>query len=214
VFTGIVEAVGRVEAVREGRGARRIAIRAPGAWGDLTPGASVAVDGACLTAVEVRDGGFAVDAIGTTLSRTVAGRYAVGSRVNLERALRMGDRLDGHLVQGHVDAVGELLSVREEGDYRLLDLTLTPDVEEVTVLHGSIAVNGVSLTVNALGPGRCQVAIIPYTWDNTNLADLEPGDPVNLEADLIGKHVGRFLAVRAGAGKARPDDPSATGPVP
>jgi len=199
MFSGIVETVGTVAAVRERDGTREIVFRAADLIENLLPGGSVAVDGACLTAVEVSNDGFKVEAVGTTLSRTIAGAYRPGSRVNLERSLRMGDRLDGHLVQGHVDAVGELVSVSRQGEYHLMDFRLPSAVAELTVLHGSIAINGVSLTVNETrSPRLCQVAIIPYTWTHTNLADLGPGDPVNLEGDLIGKYVGRMLSARAG----------------
>ena len=197
MFTGIVEAVGVVAAVEEARGGRRLTVQAPGLAPELGVGDSVAVDGACLTVVEPGSGGFQVDVIGTTLSRTVAAGYRAGSRVNLERALRLGDRLDGHLVQGHVDGVGELVSVTDEGEYQLLDVRIPADLDGFLIPHGSVTLNGVSLTVTALpGPGRCHVAIIPHTWAYTNLADLRPGDPVNVEADLIGKYVGRILAVR------------------
>ncbi|HEX9885707.1 MAG TPA: riboflavin synthase [Longimicrobiales bacterium] len=199
MFTGIVETTGTVSAVREGEGARVLTIRAPEVMDDLAPGHSVAVDGACLTAVEVTEDAFTVEVIGTTLSRTVAGGYEVGTRVNLERAMRLGARLDGHMVQGHVDGLGHFQGSREAGEYRLLDFRVPPIVEEVTILHGSIAINGISLTVNAMpGPGLCQVAIIPYTWEVTNLRGLTPGDPVNLEGDLIGKYVGKILAARFG----------------
>jgi riboflavin synthase len=203
VFTGIIEAVGTIAAVEEGEDARVVTIRAPEVVdGTLAPGASVAVDGACLTAVDVTAEAFTVEAIGTTLSRTVARTYGPGVRVNLERALRMGDRLDGHLVQGHVDGLGELVSSERKGDYWLLDMAIPRSVGETTILHGSIAINGVSLTVNALpGPELCQVAIIPHTWTHTNLADLDPGDPVNLEGDLIGKYVGSILAARQGVSR-------------
>ena len=194
MFTGLVEAVGTVKRVVEMEGARRITIRAPEIAGELSTGDSVAVDGACLTAVEASADDFSVEVVGTTLSRTVAARYRVGTRVNLERALVVGARLDGHFVQGHVDAVGALVSSREEGAYRLLDFRIPAEVEAVTVLHGSIAISGVSLTVNALGAGTCQVAIIPHTWEHTNLRDLSPGDPVNLEGDMIGKYVARSVA--------------------
>jgi riboflavin synthase len=198
MFTGLVEAVGTVDDVHELNESRRIRIRAPGIADELSIGESVSVDGACLTAVEVGGGAFAVEAIGTTLSRTIAGGYRAGTRVNLERALRLSDRLGGHLVQGHVDAVGELEGVRQEGTHRLLDFRIPPDVASVTILHGSIAINGVSLTVNALTAGGCQVAIIPHTWERTTLSDLRPGDPVNLEGDLIGKYVSRMAAAWGG----------------
>jgi riboflavin synthase len=205
MFTGLVEAVGAVTAVTELEGGRRIWVAAP--WtSDVARGESIAVDGACLTAAEVEDDAFSVEVVGTTLSRTTLGRYRPGTRVNLERALRLSDRLGGHLVQGHVDAVGTLEGVRDEGSYHLLDFGIPAEIEAVTILHGSIAISGVSLTVNALRPGRCQVAIIPHTWEHTNLRDLRPGDPVNLEGDLVGKYVARMAAAWARpAGDATPE---------
>jgi riboflavin synthase len=195
MFTGIVEATGMVAGVSAVANGRRIRFRAPDVVEGLRVGASLAVDGACLTAVAVYPEGFSVDVIGTTLERTIAGRYAEGARVNLERALKLGDRLDGHLVQGHVDGVGGVLAVSDEGETRLVELSLPAEVDAVTILHGSIAVNGVSLTVSALpGPGRCQVALIPHTRAVTTLGELRVGDPVNLEGDLIGKYVVRMVA--------------------
>jgi riboflavin synthase len=208
MFSGIVEAVGTVVAADATSAGRRIRLRAPEVASGLPVGGSVAVDGACLTAVEVHPDGFSVDVIGTTLSRTIAGTYRSGSQVNLERALRLGDRLDGHLVQGHVDGVGEVLAVHADGEARLIDLTLPPEVDAVTVLHGSIAVNGVSLTVNALpAAGRCQVALIPHTRAVTTLEGIRPGDRVNLEGDLIGKYVGRMHAAHNAASPASSDAP-------
>lgn len=201
MFTGIVEAVGVVEETEARDTTRRVRIRVPGLAAELEPGASVSVDGACLTAVEVDAEGFSVDAVGTTLSRTVAGDYEPGSRVNLERAMTLGGRLEGHLVQGHVDGVGRLLEIRKDGEYWLMDFEIPEDVAARTILHGSIALNGVSLTVNALpAENRCQVAIIPFTWEHTNLGGLEPGDRVNVEGDLIGKYVGRMLRDAASGG--------------
>ncbi|MFP3947853.1 MAG: riboflavin synthase [Gemmatimonadota bacterium] len=214
MFSGIVEDVGRIVGVTELPGGRRFRIRTRIPVAELGEGASVAVDGACLTVVtfgyspipdEVprppegkervgRLTDFEVEAIGTTLSRTVAESYEEGSEVNLERARALGDRLEGHLVQGHVDGTATLEDVREEGIHHLLDLALPEDVWRGTILHGSITLNGVSLTVNALeAPDRCQVAIIPHTWTRTNLSALAPGDRVNVEGDLIGKYVGRYL---------------------
>ena len=194
MFTGIVEATGTVSRVEAGAAGRRIRFHAPDVLDDLSLGDSVAVDGACLTAVEVHADGFSVDVIGTTLDRTVAGSYREGTRVNLERPVRVGDRLDGHIVQGHVDGVGEVLSVRPEGDRWLVDVRVPPEVDAVTILHGSITLSGVSLTVNALpAQGTCQVALIPHTLAVTTLGTLAAGDRVNLEGDLIGKYVGRML---------------------
>ena len=208
MFSGIIEATGMVAGVTPTENGRRIRFRAPEVTEGLVPGASVAVDGACLTAVEVRAEGFSVDVIGTTLARTLIATYRLGTRVNLERALRLGDRLDGHLVQGHVDGVGEVLAVTDQGETRLLDLSLPDEVDAVTLLHGSITVNGVSLTVSALpAPRRCQVALIPHTRSVTTLGELRVGDPVNLEGDLIGKYVGRMLASNPASSSPDPDRP-------
>jgi riboflavin synthase len=199
MFTGIVEATGTVAAVTELDGARRLRIEAPASvLSDLAPGQSVAVDGACLTPVEVDDAGFEVEVVLSTLSRTLAGGYAVGTRVNLERAMALGDRLDGHLVQGHVDGVGRLVELEEAGETRFLTFEIPAEVGMLTILHGSIALNGVSLTVNELpSRDRIQVAIIPHTWSVTNFSDLVPGSGVNVEGDLLGKYVGSILAARA-----------------
>lgn len=199
MFSGIVEAVGRVEAVEAVDNGRRLRIAAPFA-GELGPGDSVAVEGACLTAVTLGDGWFEAEAIATTLSRTTLGGLGVGSPVNLERALALGDRVGGHLVQGHVDGVGEVAALARAGEHVLLDVRLPGAVADVTVLHGSIAVAGVSLTVNAIPePGVAQVALIPYTWNHTTLRELRPGDGVNLEGDMLGRFVVNYLQ-RSGRG--------------
>jgi riboflavin synthase len=204
MFTGIVEELGRVGAVSALETGRRLTIEAEHAPGELNAGDSIAIDGVCTTVVSLVPGGFTVEAIGTTLSRTTLGEYEVGRRVNLERPLRLGDRLGGHLVQGHVDAVGRVRAVRREGEHVLLDVTMPPEVADLTVIHGSIAIDGVSLTVNRLLPDDVvQVALIPYTWEHTALADLEPGDGVNLEADMLGKFVAQ-LVKRGAAGGVEP----------
>lgn len=194
VFTGIIEEVGVIRSVEPLEGGRRIRVAASRVTEGLRPGDSVAVEGACLTAVRPESDGFTVEAIGTTLSRTTLGALERGRRVNLERALALGERLGGHLVQGHVDGVGEVLRVDRKGEHVLVDLRLPEDVAEVTVLHGSIAVNGASMTVNALpAPGVAQVAVIPYTWENTTFSDLRTGSPVNLEGDMLGRFVVHWL---------------------
>ena len=198
MFSGIVEEVGTVRATRELDGARGLEIEADVVLEDLEPGSSVSLDGACHTVVELVPGGFTVNSVGTTLSRTVAANYTEGSAINLERAVAVGTRLDGHLVQGHVDAVGDLIRVEEGGEFRLLDFRIPSDVASGTILHGSITLNGVSLTVNAISDDHiCQVAIIPYTWEHTNLSLLEPGAQVNVEGDLIGKYVRKMLSDRS-----------------
>jgi riboflavin synthase len=201
VFAGIVEEVGRVRSVVPQDGGLRLSIAATTVLNGLAAGDSIAVDGVCQTAVELDPGGFVVDSIATTLSRTTLGRLHAGREVNLERALAFGARVGGHLVQGHVDGVGEVLSVRRRGDHVLLDVRVPRIVAEVTVLHGSIAVQGVSLTVNALlAPDVVQVALIPYTWDHTTLRGLAAGDGVNLEGDMFGRFVVEYLKRRDGAG--------------
>jgi riboflavin synthase len=191
----LIEEVGTVVSASDAQGLRRLTIRVDeGFLQGVEAGDSIAVDGACLTPVEVGEDRFRVDVVASTLERTVAGRYGPGHRVNLERAMALGDRLDGHLVQGHVDGIAILERIREEGETRFLRFRLPPEVHGATISHGSIALNGISLTVSALeDPDLLEVAIIPHTWERTNLRELRCGDEVNVEGDLIGKYVGRLL---------------------
>jgi riboflavin synthase len=200
MFTGIVAAVGDVRSVEVLTQARRLEIGTPAGFLDgVRAGDSVAIDGVCQTVVACDDTSFTVSAIGTTLSRTTLGGLEPGRRVNLELALALGERLGGHLVQGHVDGTGRVEAIEHRDEYVLLDVSLPPEVEEVTVLHGSITIDGVSLTVNALpAPGRAQVALIPYTWEHTNLNRLAEGDAVNLEGDMLGRFVVHHLKARSG----------------
>jgi riboflavin synthase len=199
LFTGIIEEVGVVGSVEPAGNGVALAVRAGAVVDDLADGDSVAIDGVCQTVTSLSNGSFTVQAVATTLGRTTLGEYRPGRRVNLERALRMGARLGGHMVQGHVDGVGRVRSIRRQSELVLIDFTLPPEVEPVTVLHGSIALNGVSLTVNALPePGVGQVSIIPFTWGHTALAELREGDGVNLEGDMIGKYVRHLLGAPGG----------------
>lgn len=201
MFTGIVEEVGIVRDVTKLENGLRFVIGAERVMQDLDVGDSIAVEGVCQTVVARTAEAFTIEAIATTLSRTTMGSLGPGSAVNLERAMALGERIGGHLVQGHVDAVGEVLAVRRRGEHVLLDVRMPADVAEVTVLHGSIAIQGVSLTVNALpGDGVVQVALIPFTWEHTSLSGLEPGARVNLEGDMLGKFVVHSLKQRTGAG--------------
>ncbi|HKP77475.1 MAG TPA: riboflavin synthase [Longimicrobiaceae bacterium] len=194
MFTGIVEEVGTLTDVREAGNGVVFTIAADEVRKGLGLGDSVAIDGACLTVTALPDGAFTVQAVGTTLGRTTFGGFRAGRRVNLERALALGQRLGGHVVQGHVDGLGEVTSIRREEELVLIEFAMPDDVAAVTVLHGSITVNGVSLTVNELPrPGVCQVSIIPFTWEHTNFPDLTVGDAVNLEGDTIGKYVRHLL---------------------
>src|SRR5947208_4053940 len=169
MFTGLVEEVGRVVALDGGRDGARLAIRAPLVRDGLAIGDSVSVNGACLTAVALDADGFAVDCAPETLRRTSLGGLAAGDGVNLERALRLGDRLGGHMVQGHVDATGEVLGARDEGESVVLEIGAPPEVLRYVVEKGSVAVDGVSLTIAARLPDRFAVALIPHTMTATTL---------------------------------------------
>lgn len=190
MFTGIIEASGLILSTREKAGAREIKIRLLAAW-RLKPGQSIAVDGSCLT-VTRRGAGWAEFFIGPeTLKKTVAAHYCKGTRVNLERAMKLGARLDGHLVLGHVDATTRVLAVGPDGDAFRLTLALPAAGTKLVIPQGSLTVNGVSLTIAKLAARRLYIMLIPETWRRTNLSRLEPGDPVNLEYDLIGKYIRR-----------------------
>ena len=191
MFTGLIELVGEVESVRQTEAGRELRIRA--SFKDLAAGESIAVNGACLTVREFGPGWFDAAAVLTTLERTTIGGWKPGTRVNLERSLRATDRLGGHIVQGHVDCVGVVASRDLAGDAVLIDLSLPASIEPLFVLHGSIAVDGVSLTVNELKPGGLQLSLIDYTLRHTTLGELRAGSRVHVEADIIAKHLRRLL---------------------
>lgn len=194
MFTGIVEELGMVGGVERRDDFAILRVECHVVLDRLRPGDSIAVDGVCQTVVHVDGSGFEVQAIATTLSRTTLGALEPGMGVNLERSLALGARLGGHLVQGHVDGVGTVRAVERAGEHVLVEIALPEVVAEVTVLHGSIAIQGVSLTVDALpGPDVAQVALIPYTWENTTLRQLAPGSRVNLEGDMVGRFVVHWL---------------------
>jgi riboflavin synthase len=198
MFTGLVDDVGIIERVERTPAGREL--RVLSRYTGLAEGESVALNGACLTVRESGPGWFSVAAVVTTLDRTTIGDWAVGRRVNLERAMRLGDRLGGHLVQGHVDDVGVVEEVRRRDDALLVDVRLPAELEPLMVPHGSVAVDGVSLTVNALpGPGILQLSLIEYTWRHTTLGELRAGDRVQLEADMVGKYVRQLVAPYAAA---------------
>lgn len=188
MFTGIVSGIGTVVEADPGSRGLQLTIEDP--YGHLDPGESVAVDGACLTVEAATPTAFSVHVIRTTLGRTRFGEYAPGQRVNLERALRAGDRLGGHLVQGHVDGVGTVEEVSQQADARLLNLRVPDEIARLSLPVGSITVDGVSLTVNAKpAPGVIQIALIPFTLQHTTLGERKVGDRVHLEGDAIGKYV-------------------------
>ena len=195
MFTGIITSVGTVLRASSSPEGFELTIRCE--YPDLELGESIAVDGACLTVQEVGPGTFTVHIIQTSLERTRFREYIVGQRVNLERALRVGDRLGGHLVQGHVDAIGTVQSVRQHSDARLLDLAVPAEVGRVSIPLGSLTVDGVSLTVNGkTAPNLIQIALIPFTLQHTTLGDRRVGQRVHLEADTIGKYVAALLDSR------------------
>jgi riboflavin synthase len=194
LFTGIVEELGTVRGVHPIGGGARIEIAATQVLDDASIGASIAVNGCCLTVVELGEGGFAADAVTETLSRTELGGLEPGDRVNLERPVRLSDRLGGHLVQGHVDAVGTIRSRELEADGSQRVEFEAPDaVMRYVVEKGSITVDGISLTVVEVRPGGFTVAVIPHTLAVTTLGRKQLDDPVNLEVDIVAKYVERLL---------------------
>jgi riboflavin synthase len=192
VFTGLVDNIGIVEQISSTAAGREFRICCT--YTDIAAGESIALDGCCLTVRGHGDGWFSAAAVVTTLERTTFGSWTEGRRVNLERAMRLDDRLGGHLVQGHVDGVGKIRAVRQEGDAWIIEIRVPEEIEALLVPHGSITVDGISLTVNALPEaGVLGVSIIDYTWQHTTLSDRMRGDTVHLEADVIGKYVQKLL---------------------
>jgi riboflavin synthase len=195
MFTGLITAVGQVQSAGGTAGGLDLTISAP--FVDLSEGESIAVDGACLTVQNRVAHGFTAHVIRTSLERTRFADYMPGQRVNLERAVRVGDRLGGHIVQGHVDGVGVVERIGQREDARLIDLRVPDDVARISVPLGSITVDGVSLTVNAKPEsGVIQISLIPFTLQHTTLGERRVGDRVHLEADTIGKYVAALLDER------------------
>jgi riboflavin synthase len=197
MFTGLIEAVGVVAEVTRGRGLR-LAVQAPGLLQDLKPGDSIAVSGPCLTVERLEGNRFYASLLPETEEVSTLGEAQAGLRVNLERPLRAGDGLGGHLVTGHIDGVAEVTAVRDRGETRLVELLCPPGVEHYLVERGSVALDGVSLTVRAPQGRRFSVALVAATLAATTLGELRPGDRVNLEADILAKHLERLLAPREG----------------
>jgi riboflavin synthase len=193
MFTGIVTHLGVVESIVDGSG-RTLEIVPLAPMEGLTVGASVAHSGICLTLVELTERGWRVDASAETLARTTLGGWQRGERINLERSLRLGDELGGHLVFGHVDGVAEILAIEDQpGGHRMV-FSLPPNLAPLVAVKGSIAVDGVSLTVTEVASDRFATVIVPHTWSVTTLHERRPGDRVNLEADMLARYVARQLA--------------------
>jgi riboflavin synthase len=195
MFTGLIEDVGTVESVDSTVDGARLRIVTALA-GEIEPGDSVAINGACLTATAVDADGFETEAMNQTLDVTSLGGLGAGDRVNLELAMQVSDRLGGHIVQGHVDGIGEVASVEDDGFAKRVRLTLDTHLLRYVVDKGSLAVDGVSLTVAALGDGWVEVSLIPETLERTTLDGLEPGRKINVECDVVAKHVERLAAVQ------------------
>jgi riboflavin synthase len=195
VFTGIVEEVGRITRIEQRGENRRITIMAKHTPKELGTGHSVAVSGVCLTALDIKPDSFCADLAPETWARTSFSRIREGALVNLELPMKADGRFGGHIVQGHVDGVGKLLSLEriENSDNWWLHIEIPEEIEKYTVFKGSISIEGISLTVARLDHSHCTIAIIPHTVEMTNLNSLKPGDPVNLEADLIAKYVEKMM---------------------
>lgn len=205
MFTGLVTDVGTVRKAEDRNGLRRFEVESGYPLEDISMGASIMHAGVCLTVVDMGEGErgawFAVEAVPETLSKTVLGEWEAGSKVNLEKSLKLGDELGGHFVFGHVDGVGEVVSIVPEGESMRLTIRPPADIARYFATKGSAAVNGVSLTVaNALANGDFELAIIPHTWEVTTLSELQPGDKVNLEIDMLARYVARMIGADAPEG--------------
>lgn len=201
MFTGIVTALGEVKAVERREGLERLTIAAPYDASGVAVGASIAHEGCCLTVVEAapeKDGlRYVVEVAPESLALTTLGAFKVGDRVNLERSLRIGDELGGHMVQGHVDGLGDVLAVTKDGEGWRLKIRPPVSITQLIAPKGSIAINGVSLTVNEVDAEGFGVLIIPHTWAVTTLSQLKAGDKVNLEADMMARYAARLIEARS-----------------
>ena len=202
MFTGLVETAGLVLRREDFEEGIRFRLTAPDLAGKLSEGDSLSIDGVCHTVFDIEGEEFSFESVRTTLSRTTLGEFVPGREANLERAIRAGEPMGGHLVQGHVDGAGVMVELEQAGETVFLRFRMPDEVARLTVLYGSIALDGISLTVNRLFQDVAEVAIIPYTWEHTNVRRLEEGTRVNLEADLVGKYVDQLLRPYREAGAA------------
>jgi riboflavin synthase len=198
MFTGIIEELGSVRGIEERGENARIVIAARVVTEGTNHGDSIAVNGVCLTALDIQPDSFAADVSRETLSRSTLGRLRPGTPVNLERAVTPATRLGGHIVQGHVDGRGQFFAVEDHGESWTLRIAYPPELARYLVFKGSVAVEGISLTIAGLTDEYLEIAIIPKTWEVTNLSHLQPGDDVNIEVDIMGKYVERLLAHLSG----------------
>jgi riboflavin synthase len=196
MFTGIIEELGHIADIRRSADGMRITVAANIVIGGSNNGDSISVNGVCLTALDINAGSFAADVSQETLDRSTLGSLQSGSPVNLERAVTPSTRLGGHVVQGHVDTRGTFLSATQTGDFWTVVIGFPQEISRYLVYKGSIAVEGISLTIAKLTENSFEIAVIPKTWEMTNLSSLNPGDAVNLEADVIAKYVERMMGDR------------------
>ena len=202
MFTGIIEELGTIQNLEKRTGGARIIAAAKIVTDGTNEGDSIAVNGVCLTAVNVTKYSFAANVSQETLNRSTLGNLKTNSKINLERAVTPQTRLGGHIVQGHVDAAGKFLSAEKVGDFWTVRIGFPPEIGQYLVHKGSISVEGISLTIANLGEDYFEIAVIPKTWELTNLSGLKPGDAVNLEADVIAKYVERIMLY----GKKKPEN--------
>ncbi len=193
MFTGLIEEIGEVKEIQNRGLARRMIVAASAVLDDLAVDDSIAVSGVCLTVIHVSDTGFQVEAVEETLRKTTLGTLRNGSKVNLERALRFSDRLGGHLVQGHVDSIGQITDVHPQEVGRLIAVAIPTRLSKYVISEGSIAIDGVSLTVARLRENTATISLIPHTLQKTTLGELKSGTKVNIEVDLIGKYIEKLL---------------------
>lgn len=193
MFTGIIEELGKIQSLKKRGDGARIKVSAKIVTKDSQEGDSIAVNGVCLTALDIKPDSFAADVSGETLDKSTLGNLKIGSGVNLERAVTPSTRLGGHIVQGHVDARGEFISAKQDGDFWTVRIGFPKEIGQYLVYKGSISVEGISLTIAELKEDYFSIAVIPKTWQLTNLSTLKPGDEVNLETDVIAKYVERIM---------------------
>jgi riboflavin synthase len=193
VFTGIIEDVGIVKDIKSKSQGIRVSFYSEKILEDVKLGDSIAVNGVCLTAIDIKGNIFSVDVSFETVSKSNIGRLRIGDRVNLERALKVSDRLDGHIVLGHVDGVGNVLSIERRGEFYILRISISDYVSNHCVDKGSVSIDGISLTISRLEGTSLEVAVIPHTFNNTNLMHKKTGETVNIEVDILGKYVEKML---------------------
>ena len=199
MFTGIIEEIGKIEKITPIAGGFSIKIQAEKILGDLVVNDSVCIDGVCLTATKIDKNSFWADAVGATLEKTILNKVKADTSVNLERSVRLNDRLGGHLVQGHVNGIGIITEIQKLGENYLLKISIQENLERYLIVEGSIAVNGISLTIADLNSNEISLSIIPHTWQNTNLKYKKVNDKVNIEIDVLAKYVENLLARNNGS---------------